>query len=75
MKISIDTKPNSKKQQIIKDPEIDFHYRIYLIKPAHNQLANKELIKLLSNHFHISKSKITIIQGLKSKQKIVNIEN
>ena len=75
MKISIDTKPNSRKQQVIKDPEIAFHYKIYLVKPAHNQMANKELIKLLSKHFHIAKNKITITQGLKSRQKIVNIEN
>ncbi|HVP82154.1 MAG TPA: DUF167 domain-containing protein, partial [Nitrososphaeraceae archaeon] len=35
--------------------------------------ANHELIKLLSNHFQVSYDKIKIIQGIKSRKKIVHI--
>ena len=35
--------------------------------------ANRELIKLLSNHFQIPLDKIKIIQGIKSRKKIVDI--
>jgi uncharacterized protein (TIGR00251 family) len=35
--------------------------------------ANHELIKLLSNHFRVPSDKIKIIQGLKSRKKIVHI--
>ena len=35
--------------------------------------ANHELIKLLSNHFQVSYDKIKIIQGIKSRKKIVQI--
>jgi uncharacterized protein len=35
--------------------------------------ANRELIKLLSNHFRVSSDKIKIIQGIKSRKKIVYI--
>jgi len=35
--------------------------------------ANRELIKLLSNHFHVPSNKIKIIQGIKSRKKIVHI--
>ena len=31
--------------------------------------ANRELIKLLSNHFQVSSDKIKIIQGIKSRKK------
>ncbi|MHA1783578.1 MAG: DUF167 domain-containing protein [Candidatus Helarchaeota archaeon] len=35
--------------------------------------ANKELIKILAKHFNVSKSKVTIIKGIKSKDKLVKI--
>jgi uncharacterized protein len=35
--------------------------------------ANRELIKLLSNHFQVPSNKIKIIQGIKSRKKIVHI--
>jgi len=35
--------------------------------------TNHELINLLSNHFRISSDKIKIIQGIKSRKKIVHI--
>ena len=35
--------------------------------------ANRELITLLSNHFQVSSDKIQIIQGIKSRKKIVHI--
>jgi uncharacterized protein len=35
--------------------------------------ANHELIKILSNHFQVSSDKIKIIQGIKSRKKIVHI--
>ena len=36
-------------------------------------MANRELIKLLSNHFQGSSDKIKIIQGTKSRKKIVHV--
>ena len=42
-------------------------------KPVDNQ-ANIELIKLLSELFCTAKSNIKIKQGLKSRQKVINIE-
>ena len=34
---------------------------------------DRELIKLLSNHFQVPSNKIKIIQGIKSRKKIVHI--
>lgn len=36
--------------------------------------ANRELIKILSRHFRVSTENITIISGLNSRKKIVEIE-
>ena len=35
--------------------------------------ANRELIKFLFNHFQVPSNKIKIIQGIKSRKKIVHI--
>ncbi|HET8793678.1 MAG TPA: DUF167 domain-containing protein [Nitrososphaeraceae archaeon] len=43
-------------------------------KPVHGK-ANQELLKLLSNYFQVSPDKIKIIQGIKSRKKIVHISD
>ncbi len=48
--------------------------RIYLTAVPVDGKANKELIKLLSEELNISKSKINIIKGEKSKEKIIEVE-
>lgn len=35
--------------------------------------ANLEIIKKLSKHFHIPKSKVRIVSGLKSRKKVVEV--
>jgi uncharacterized protein (TIGR00251 family) len=43
-------------------------------KPEHGK-ANQELLKLLSNYFQVSSDKVKIIQGIKSRKKIVQISD
>ncbi len=73
MRISVIVKPNSKSRSIIKDKEIDYHYKVRLVSPPTENKANKELISLISDHFRVSKSKVLIEKGLKSRQKILSI--
>lgn len=47
--------------------------KIYLTAVPIQGKANKELIKLLSVKLNISKSKIKIIRGEKSKEKIIEV--
>ncbi len=35
--------------------------------------ANKRLVEILSEHFHVSKSQVTIVRGAKSREKLVDI--
>jgi len=67
--IKIKVKPNSGKQEVVKVFENE--YAVSLKKPAENNKANIELIKLLKKHFG---KNIKIIKGLKSKNKIVEIK-
>ena len=48
-------------------------YMIYLRARPHDGEANAALIKLLSKHFHVAKSNITIKSGAKSHTKLIEI--
>lgn len=71
MKITVKVKPNSKKQEIKVEDEI---YTAYLNSPPIEGKANEELIEALADYFNVSRSKIKIISGHKSKIKIVDIK-
>lgn len=47
--------------------------RVYVNQPPEDGRANDAVIKLLAEHFKISKSKIKIIKGEKSRKKIIEI--
>lgn len=52
----------------------DNKYQAALTSPAHDDLANKELIDLVSKYFKIAKSLITIKSGLHSKTKLLRVD-
>lgn len=68
MRINIIVKPNSKKNEIIKEDKI---LKVLIRKPAENNKANIELIKFLTKHY---KKKIRIISGLNSRKKTIELE-
>lgn len=49
--------------------------RIYLTAVPVDGKANRELIKLLSEKLIVSKNKISIIGGEKSKEKIIEVDD
>ncbi len=48
-------------------------FKVYLTKPASEGLANEQLLKLLSEYFKVKKYCLRIIQGQKSKNKVVEL--
>lgn len=70
MIIKIKVYPKSGREEIIKISENS--YKVYLKKPADDNKANIELIKLLRKHF---KKNINIIKGLKSRDKIIEVSD
>ncbi len=72
MKISIKVKPNSKERRV---EQTGYHQFLIKVKaPAQENKANKEAIEALADHLHVPKSRISIVSGSKSRQKVVNIE-
>ena len=63
-------KTNSQKNEFKGFDEAKNAYRISIKAPAQDNLANIELIKFLSKEL---KKQVRIIQGFKSKEKIIRV--
>ena len=71
MKINIRIKPRARCNKVEKTED---GYIVYVKEPPIEYKANNALIKLLSCYFDVPKSRIRIVVGLKSKNKIIEIE-
>ncbi len=71
MKINIKVKPNSKQEKVEKISTTEFV--LWVKAPAREGKANEAVIKLLSAYFGLAKSRINIVQGTSSKNKVVEI--
>ena len=71
MIISVRIIPNSKKPFVMSVGENEF--KIKVDAPAREEKANKRLIEILAKYFHTSKSSITILKGVHSRKKLINI--
>lgn len=72
MKIEVKVIPAAKKNSLKQDAGA---FKVYLTSPAVEGKANKALIEFLSEHYGVPKSRIEIIKGLKSRHKIININD
>jgi hypothetical protein len=72
MKIFIKVKTKAKIKKFVKID--DNHYSISINSPPEKGKANKEIVKMLAKKFDVSISKIQILLGEKSKEKIINID-
>lgn len=72
MKFSVIAHPNAKKIRI----EIDLleTYHVYVSQPPLEGKANRAVIEALAQHFNINRSKVILLSGEKSKNKIFEVE-
>lgn len=52
---------------------LDGSLLVYLREPAVDGQANAALIKILAEHFGVSKSQVRIVQGRTSRTKVVEV--
>lgn len=71
MIIEIRVVPGAKKCLLKK--EENGAVKAYLTAPPVEGKANEALVELLADHYGVRKSRIEIIKGLKSRNKIINI--
>jgi uncharacterized protein len=72
MIITIIAHPNSKKPRVEKDLFGTLH--VYVNQPPLEGKANKAVAGALAEYFKTSKSKVVLVRGEKSKQKVFNID-
>jgi uncharacterized protein (TIGR00251 family) len=72
MKINIHIKPNSKKGPRVEVGEDGLV--VYVREVAADGQANEALTKLLAEYYDVPKSRVKIIRGHTSRQKVVEIE-
>jgi len=74
MLIKIKVFPSSSKQEVTKKSEDSFEVKV-ISKPERG-MANRESLELLSRYFEISSSKVRLIKGAHSHNKVfeVNLE-
>ena len=71
MKLSIIVHPNSKNPRIEEDLLQMTH--VYVKSPPLEGKANRDVIEALAKHFKVSKTKVILVRGEKSKSKLFEI--
>ena len=70
MLLNVKVIPNARRNEIKREGNC---WKVHLRAPAEKGRANKLLIKLFSQEFKVKKNQIKIVQGGKSRCKIVQI--
>jgi len=73
MIIKIKVLPNSSKAEVIQINENSYQVKVKSA-PVKN-MANMELIKLLSKYFKVSQREVNIVTGMRNKNKVIEINN
>jgi uncharacterized protein (TIGR00251 family) len=72
LKISVKTHPKSKKTQV-RQMAVG-RYEVWVKEPPDKGKANEALIKALSEHLGVARSRLSICSGHSSRNKIVEVE-
>ena len=71
MKYTIKVKTNAKKNAVEEGPGGEL--RVLVKAPPQEGRANEAVVETLAEHFRVPKSRVAIVGGFKSKNKIVRI--
>lgn len=71
MKISVKVNPNAKRERVEKIDER--HFIVSVKEPPIKGRANIAIIEALAAHFNISSSRVRLVAGFSSREKIFEI--
>ena len=71
MLIQVHVTPNSRRATVTKVGELSFEVKVD--EKAIDGKANKRLLELMSRHLGVPKSKIAIVRGAKSRDKVLEV--
>jgi uncharacterized protein (TIGR00251 family) len=70
MKIQIKVKPNARTEELSQEGD---SFIIKVKEPPREGRANQAVIKLLAKHFCVPQSQVRILNGLKSRNKVIEV--
>jgi len=70
MRIQVRVKPNSRTEEVSQEGD---SFIVKVKEPPKEGKANQAVIKLLAEHLGVAKSRVRILSGLKSKNKVVEV--
>lgn len=70
MKIRVKVTPKSKREAVTSNGDI---FLVRVKEPAREGKANQAVIRVLAEYFGITKNKVTIVGGLTSRNKVIEI--
>ena len=73
MKIQVKVKPRSKTEDVTR--EMDGNVYVVRVKePPVEGKANRAVLKLLAKHLGVPESRLSIVSGLTSKNKVIEVK-
>jgi len=70
MRIQVKVKPNSRTEEVSRDGD---SFIIKVKEPPREGKANRAVIKLLAEHLGVTRSRIRILSGFRSKNKVIEV--
>jgi uncharacterized protein (TIGR00251 family) len=70
MKIKVKVKPNSKTEELSREGD---SFIVNVKEPPKEGKANQAVIKLLAEHFGVPQSQVRILNGLKNRNKVIEV--
>jgi len=70
VKIKVKVIPNSKADEVAREGS---GFLVRVKEPAKEGKANRAVIKLLADHFKVSKGSVVILSGFKNRNKVIDI--
>jgi uncharacterized protein len=70
MKISVRVRPNSSREEVSREGDL---FIVRVKEPPLQGRANRAIINLLAEHFGVPTSQVSILSGLRGKDKVVEI--
>jgi len=70
MRIQVRVRPNSRTEEVSQEGD---GFIVKVKEPPREGKANQAVIKLLAQHFGVSKSQVRILSGLRSGKKVIEV--
>jgi len=70
MRIQVRVKPNSRTEEVSQEGD---SFMVKVKEPPKEGKANQAVIKLLAEHFGVAKSRVRILSGFRSKNKVIEV--